>query len=102
MQLTKYNNLLSTLILDDIPPMPRGKAQIWITLDIDANSIINVDAVEKSSGKKIKWLSQMIEEDLAKMILIDVWKKIKYSKKKIINWKKELKPKIVFEQYYYK
>ena len=54
MQLTKYNNLLSTLILDDIPPMPRGKAQIWITLDIDANSTINVDAVEKSSGKKIK------------------------------------------------
>lgn len=37
--------------LGGIPPMPRGVPQIEITYDLDANGILNVTAVEKSSGK---------------------------------------------------
>lgn len=49
--LTKDNNLLGTFQLDGIAPAPRGIPQIEITYDIDANGILNVHAVEKSSGK---------------------------------------------------
>ena len=51
-QLTKHNNKLGEFNLNDIPPMPRGIPQIEITYDIDANGILSVSAVEKSSGKR--------------------------------------------------
>jgi L1 cell adhesion molecule like protein len=50
-QFTKDNNLLGTFRLEGIPPMPRGMPQIEITYDIDANGILSVSAVEKSTGK---------------------------------------------------
>ena len=40
--------------LDGIPPMPRGVPQIEVTFDIDADGILNVSAVEKSTGKENK------------------------------------------------
>jgi heat shock protein 1/8 len=49
--MTKDNNLLGKFHLDDIPPMPRGKPEIVVTYDIDANGTLNVSAQEKSSGK---------------------------------------------------
>jgi heat shock protein 1/8 len=49
---TKDNNKLGEFQLDGIPPMPRGVPQIEISYDLDANCILNVTAVEKSSGKK--------------------------------------------------
>jgi L1 cell adhesion molecule like protein len=52
--MTKDNNLLGKFHLDGIPPMPRGVPQIEVTFDIDANGILNVSAVEKSSGKENK------------------------------------------------
>jgi len=51
-QLTKDNNLLGKFHLDGIPPMPRGVPQIEITYDVDMNGILNISAVEKSTGKK--------------------------------------------------
>ncbi len=51
---TKDNNLLGTFRLEGIPPMPRGVPQIEITYDVDANGILNVSAVEKSTGKTNK------------------------------------------------
>ena len=51
---TKDNHLLGKFNLDGIPPMPSGQPQIEITYDIDANSILNVNAVEKSTGKSNK------------------------------------------------
>jgi L1 cell adhesion molecule like protein len=51
-QFTKDNNKLGEFNLNGIPPMPRGVPQIEITYDVDANGILNVSAVEKSSGKK--------------------------------------------------
>ena len=50
-QFTKDNNQLGEFNLNGIPPMPRGVPQIEITYDVDANGILNVSAVEKSSGK---------------------------------------------------
>ena len=47
---TKDNNKLGEFTLTDIPPMPRGVPQIEVSFDIDANGILNVTAVEKSSG----------------------------------------------------
>merc|ERR1711916_197853 len=52
--MTKDNNLLGKFHLDSIPPMPRGVPQIEVTFDIDANGILNVSAVEKSTGKENK------------------------------------------------
>lgn len=49
--MTKDCNLLGKFQLDGIPPMPRGTPQIEISYDIDSNGILNVSAVEKSSGK---------------------------------------------------
>ena len=53
-QLTKDNHQLGKFNLDGIPPMPRGQPQIEVTFDLDANSILNVTAVEKSTGKNNK------------------------------------------------
>lgn len=52
--MTRDNNLLGKFHLDGIPPMPRGVPQIEVTFDIDANGILNVSAVEKSTGKENK------------------------------------------------
>jgi len=52
--MTKDNNLLGKFQLEGIPPMPRGVPQIEVTFDIDANGILNVNAVEKSTGKNEK------------------------------------------------
>jgi len=50
-QFTRDNNKLGQFRLEGIPPMPRGVPQIEITYDIDANGILNISAVEKSTGK---------------------------------------------------
>jgi L1 cell adhesion molecule like protein len=52
--MTRDNNLLGKFHLDGIPPMPRGVPQIEVTFDIDANGILNVSAIEKSTGKENK------------------------------------------------
>ncbi|GMF34056.1 unnamed protein product [Phytophthora lilii] len=52
--MTCDNHLLGKFNLDGIPPMPRGVPQIDVTFDIDVNGILNVSAVEKSTGKENK------------------------------------------------
>jgi len=49
--LTKNNTLLGKFQLDEIPPMPRGVPQIEVAFELDQNGILNVSALEKSSGK---------------------------------------------------
>jgi L1 cell adhesion molecule like protein len=53
-QFTKDNRLLGTFRLEGLPPMPRGVPQIEVSYDVDANGIVNVSAVEKSTGKSQK------------------------------------------------
>jgi L1 cell adhesion molecule like protein len=72
-QFTKDNNKLGEFQLNGIPPMPRGMPQIEITYDVDANGILNVNAVEKSSGKAEKITvnnekGRLSAEDIEKMV----------------------------------
>merc|ERR1712038_1325725 len=46
------NKQLGSFDLVGIPPAPRGKPQIEVTFDIDANGIVNVSAKDKGTGKK--------------------------------------------------
>jgi len=48
--MTKDNHLLGKFDLTDIPPAPRGVPQIEVTFEIDANSILQVSAVDKAAG----------------------------------------------------
>jgi heat shock protein 1/8 len=50
--MTRDCHALGTFTLEGIPPMPRGQPQIEVTFNVDANGILQVDAVEKSTGNK--------------------------------------------------
>ncbi|KAJ0406563.1 hypothetical protein P43SY_004452 [Pythium insidiosum] len=52
--MTCDNHSLGKFSLDGLPPMPRGVPQVDVTFDVDANGILNVSAVEKSTGKENK------------------------------------------------
>lgn len=68
-----YNQMLDRFDLNGIPPMPMGQPQIEVTFDISADGILQVSAVEKSTGKSssltIKSNSGLSEEEIQKMIL---------------------------------
>ena len=72
-QYTKDNNQLGSFNLEGIPPMPKGQPQIEVTFDIDANSILNITAEEKSTGKSNKIVitndkARLGKEDLDRII----------------------------------
>ena len=48
---TKDNNLLGKFESSGIPPAPRGDAQVEITFDLNANSVLIVSALDKTTGK---------------------------------------------------
>merc|ERR1719230_247633 len=71
--MTRDCNLLGKFNLDGIPPMPHGQPQIDVTFDIDANGILNVNAVEKSTGKEQKITikndkGRLSDEEIQKMV----------------------------------
>merc|ERR1712046_270169 len=58
--------------LSGIPPMPRGVPQIDVLFDIDAYGMLNVSALEKSTGKENKITitndkSRLSKEDVERM-----------------------------------
>ncbi len=53
-QMTKDNYLLGHFELTGIPPAPREVSQIEVTFDADAYGILNVSAINKSSGRENK------------------------------------------------
>ncbi len=70
---TSHNNKLGEFTLSGLPPMPRGMPQIEITYDLDANGILSVNAVEKSSGKSQKITiknesNRLSKEDVERMV----------------------------------
>lgn len=72
-QFTKDNRLLGTFRLEGLPPMPRGVPQIEVSYDVDANGIVNVSAVEKSTGKSEKITitnekGRLSKDDIDKMV----------------------------------
>ena len=69
---TKDNNKLGEFTLSDIPPMPRGVPQIEVSFDINANGILEVTALEKSTGKSSNVTitndkSRLSKEEIEKM-----------------------------------
>ncbi|XP_037100262.1 heat shock 70 kDa protein 1 [Syngnathus acus] len=71
--MTKDNNLLGRFDLSGIPPAPRGVPQIEVTFDVDANGILNVSAVDKSTGKQNKITitndkGRLSKEEIEKMV----------------------------------
>jgi molecular chaperone DnaK len=45
------NEPLGTLLLDDLPPMPRGDLKIEVQFRVDADGILHVRASDQASGK---------------------------------------------------
>jgi molecular chaperone DnaK len=68
----KYNKALGEFNLEGIAPAMRGTPQIEVTLDIDANGILNVSAKDKNTGKEnkitIKSDSGLSKEDIERMV----------------------------------
>ncbi|MFO7603364.1 MAG: molecular chaperone DnaK [Gammaproteobacteria bacterium] len=66
------NKSLGRFDLSDIPPAPRGTPQIEVSLDIDANGILNVSAKDKATGKEqsivIKASSGLDDAEIERMV----------------------------------
>jgi molecular chaperone DnaK len=66
------NKSLGRFDLTDIPPAPRGQPQIEVSLDIDANGILNVSAKDKATGKEqsieIKASSGLSDDEVDAMV----------------------------------
>jgi len=71
--LTKDNNKLGQFELSGIPPAPRGVPKIEVTFEIDADGIMHVGALEKTSGKSEKIAitndsDRLSEADIKRMV----------------------------------
>jgi len=71
--MTKDNHPLGKFELTGIPPAPRGVPQIEVTFAVDANSILNVQAEEKGTGKKEQIVitaekGRLSEEEIERMV----------------------------------
>lgn len=68
-----YNKTLGRFILTDITPAPRGVPQIEVTFDIDVNGIVNVSALDMSTGNvqnmTITSSNNLSEEEIQKAIM---------------------------------
>jgi len=66
------NKSLGQFNLEDIPVAPKGQPQIEVSLDIDADGILNVSAKDKNTGKEqsiiIKASSGLSDDEVNKMI----------------------------------
>ena len=70
--MARDNRTLGKFHLVGIPPAPRGVPQVEVTFDIDANSILNVSARDKTTGKEqnitITASSTLTKADIDRMV----------------------------------
>jgi heat shock protein 5 len=71
--MTKDNHLLGTFELTGIAPAPRGVPQIEVTFEVDVNSILQVSAQDKGTGKAetitiTSEKGRLSEEEILRMI----------------------------------
>ncbi|MBN2147209.1 MAG: Hsp70 family protein [Anaerolineales bacterium] len=50
-QLANRNRHLGSFILDELPAAPRGAVQVKVSINIDANGVLNVSAYDLATGK---------------------------------------------------
>jgi molecular chaperone DnaK len=71
-ELCAHNKLLGEFNLEGIQPQRRGQPQIEVSLDVDANGILNVSARDKTTGKEnkitIKANSGLSDAEIQQMI----------------------------------
>jgi heat shock 70kDa protein 1/2/6/8 len=72
-EFTQHNNLLGTFELTDIPSLPRGVPKIEVTFEIDVNGILNVSAVEQSTGRNSRVSisresGRLTQEEISRMV----------------------------------
>ncbi|MBI1735196.1 MAG: Hsp70 family protein, partial [Candidatus Rokubacteria bacterium] len=70
--MARDNRTLGKFHLGGIPPAPRGMPQIEVTFDVDANSILNVTARDKATGKQqnitITAASTLTKDEVDRMV----------------------------------
>jgi len=66
------NKTIGKFQLTGIPPAPRGRPQVEVTFDIDANGILHVSAADKATGKeqkiRIEASSGLSDTEIDKMV----------------------------------
>jgi L1 cell adhesion molecule like protein len=98
---TKDNNKLGEFTLTGIPPMPRGVPQIEVSFDVDANGILNVTALEKSTGVTS---NVVITNDAGHLSKEDIEKMTEDAERyaeEDAKWKESLESKNKLENYVY-
>jgi L1 cell adhesion molecule like protein len=99
--MTKDNNLLGKFDLTGIPPAPRGVPKIKVTMELDANGILNVTAVEEGTGKSQNIVitndsGRLTKEDIERMV-----KEAEQYKKQDEETKERIEAKNKLENYTY-
>ncbi|PSO49011.1 MAG: molecular chaperone DnaK [Cyanobacteria bacterium SW_9_44_58] len=71
-EMAEENKSLGRFKLTGIPPAPRGVPQILVSLDLDANGILNVTALDKTTGREqsvtIQGASTLSENEVNRML----------------------------------
>ena len=71
-EMAEENKSLGRFKLTGIPPAPRGVPQILVSLDLDANGILNVTALDKTTGREqsvtIQGASTLSESEVNRML----------------------------------
>lgn len=71
-EMASDNKSLGRFKLMGIPPAPRGVPQVQVSFDIDANGILQVTAVDKTTGREqgitIQGASTLAEDEVQRMI----------------------------------
>ena len=71
-EMAKNNKSLGRFKLTGIPPAPRGVPQVQVSFDIDANGILQVAAVERTTGREqsllIQGASTLTQEEVTRIL----------------------------------
>ena len=63
---TGDNDVLGKLMISGIPPAPRGVPQIEVTLDVDANGVLNLSASNRTTGEPSRLTVTIDKDQLSK------------------------------------
>lgn len=95
------NHKLGTFDLNGIPPAPRGVPKIKVTMELDANGILQVSATEEGTGKSEKIVitndnGRLTKDDIERMV-----KEAEQFKKQDEAHKERVEAKNKLENYVY-